>query len=347
MATINFYTNRGRIRGQRIVGSTRQAYVSDAQGSVIGTLSSSGKPNRASYTPYGIGNPPGQATLGWLGTLGYRPTGLPEATYYVRARHYSSTRGRWTSADPAMERFDSGYQYALSSPVTRLDWTGLASSCGTNLTDDCKKPVRQPGCCKPTVGCLPKKSHADYFGIRIDFVMDYYAGNLSATIVYKVKWKKGANCPTCPPDEEIPLSVSTNDWHSGQKSNGRQDADGWCYYGGPIPPSDSIAASGESYTLDTSCNPPDSKQMEVPPEGFKFRINGGGKVHPKPCPKGSDGVRDHLAIHPDGYKGKPYSSIGCIVSTNIGSLRTFRSCMENANTGGCTSIPLNVTLVNI
>jgi len=63
---------------------------------------------------------------GWCGTLGYRMTNVPHSEQYVRARHYSSSEARWTTADPLFPGAPA-YVYANARPTTMVDPTGKFS----------------------------------------------------------------------------------------------------------------------------------------------------------------------------------------------------------------------------
>src|SRR2546421_11535442 len=98
MAIVNYYTINGQIRGQRAGSGSRVRYLPDALGSVTKAVQTS-TITSASYTPYGRGNPPTNTSVGWVGSRGYRTTGLSEADPYVRSRHLSARRGRWGTVD--------------------------------------------------------------------------------------------------------------------------------------------------------------------------------------------------------------------------------------------------------
>ncbi len=135
--TTNYYTVNGEIIGERTAGSPRVDYLTDALGSVTATVNQSGQVvNTYRYKPYGellakTGGGPDPA-FGWVGTKGYRPTKQNFSDFYVRARHYDSSTGRWPNVDPigfyVGEPFArvQPYGYAFSCPNTRIDPSGLA-----------------------------------------------------------------------------------------------------------------------------------------------------------------------------------------------------------------------------
>ena len=104
MPVTNYYSVEGEIIGEAS-GGVRTDYLTDALGSVTGTVNQSASVvNTYRYKPYGTtlaktgtGNDP---IFGWVGSAGYAKTGKAHSEVYVRARHYSSASGRWTSKDP-------------------------------------------------------------------------------------------------------------------------------------------------------------------------------------------------------------------------------------------------------
>jgi len=132
MAVTNYYAVNGELLGEKTVGNSRLDYLTDALGSVTATLNQSAQVvNTYRYKPYGTqlaktgtGVDPAYT---WVGTQGYRQTGRKFADVYVRARHYSSANGRWTTTDPLRWFSDdaSAYAYAASNPSSYSDPTGL------------------------------------------------------------------------------------------------------------------------------------------------------------------------------------------------------------------------------
>ena len=127
MPVTNYYTVDGEIIGER-TGSNTINYATDALGSVTGTLVGGQLQNTYAYKPYGAllaktgtGADP---KMGWVGTRGYRGTGRRQSDAYVRARHYGTTTGRWTTADPLWPVL-MRYSYVHGSPVSLGDRSGL------------------------------------------------------------------------------------------------------------------------------------------------------------------------------------------------------------------------------
>src|SRR5512138_1374194 len=88
--------------GEKTTGQDRVDYLTDALGNVYATLNQSAQVlNTYRYKPYGgllakTGNAPDPA-FGWVGSLGYRQTGKQWSDVYVRARHYDTQAGRWST----------------------------------------------------------------------------------------------------------------------------------------------------------------------------------------------------------------------------------------------------------
>lgn len=159
MATTNYYTYNGRIRGESASGIGTD-YLTDALGSVTATVSQSQVvENTYRYKPYGAtlaktGTAPDPGFL-WSGDTGSRPTGLAQSGQYNRARHYSSSAANWSSVDRIWPEVPA-YSYAAGNPVRFIDVTGLkecdcSSGAWTNVTVDPLKvspaPTQGGGSC--------------------------------------------------------------------------------------------------------------------------------------------------------------------------------------------------------
>ena len=108
MASTNYITTNGVIRGQLTSAGAYRGYCADALGSVVTTTSGGSVENTYRYKPYGaqLAKTGGAADpkFTFAGTLGYRQTGLARCECYVRTRHYGSAEGRWTSPKATTER---------------------------------------------------------------------------------------------------------------------------------------------------------------------------------------------------------------------------------------------------
>ena len=109
-------------------------YLTDALGSVTATVNQSAQVvNTYRYKPYGtqlaktgVGADP---AYGWVGTQGYRPTQKKFSDFYVRARHYTDTLGRWSTRDTLVYLASQNlYIYADNLPVLLKDPSGAQST---------------------------------------------------------------------------------------------------------------------------------------------------------------------------------------------------------------------------
>jgi len=143
MPVTNYLTANGEIIGES-TGGVRTDYLTDALGSVTGTVDQSASVvNTYRYKPYGellaktgTGSDP---VFGWVGSAGYAQTGRKYAEVYVRARHYSSTNARWTSKDPIGQGGGdlNFYRYVGNRPVGRTDSSGLKPDIGSAFSKIC------------------------------------------------------------------------------------------------------------------------------------------------------------------------------------------------------------------
>ena len=146
MPVTNYYNVGGQIVGEKPSGGNRRDYLTDALGSVVGTVTSTGAvENTYRYKPYGgllartgVASDP---SFLWVGSQGYRQTGKKYSDVYVRARHYSSDVGRWTTRDPI--GYDDGwnqYGYVHGNPILLGDPSGKQvpgqcyGNCGARIT---------------------------------------------------------------------------------------------------------------------------------------------------------------------------------------------------------------------
>jgi RHS repeat-associated protein len=136
MPVTTYYSANGGLLGESDSSGSRLDYLSDALGSVAGTVTSTATTtaqlgNRYRYKPYGTqyvktGTAP-DPLFTWVGSQGYRQTARQFSDVYVRARHYSTGQGRWTTKDPIgyVEGMNQ-YRYCKNNPVTCADVSGLA-----------------------------------------------------------------------------------------------------------------------------------------------------------------------------------------------------------------------------
>jgi RHS repeat-associated protein len=123
-----YYSVNGEIIGEQTTGQERIDYLTDPLGNVTATIDQNAKVlNRYTYKPFGEvlskeGTAPDPKFL-WVGAHGYRQTGKKYADVYVRARHYDTRTGRWTSKDPIGFQ-GSLYTYVIGNPISKIDYTG-------------------------------------------------------------------------------------------------------------------------------------------------------------------------------------------------------------------------------
>ena len=126
MPVTNFDTVNGRIISE-YTGSVQLDYITDALGSVTGVCDQTGAlVGSARYKPYGstLSQSGTEASVSWVGSKGYRPTGLAHSEFYIRRRHDSDLDGRWTTVDPLWPDMGA-YVYADSRPTVSTDPSGL------------------------------------------------------------------------------------------------------------------------------------------------------------------------------------------------------------------------------
>ena len=126
MPTTYFDTINGRIVSEYTNG-VQLDYLTDALGSVTGVCDQTGTlVGSARYKPYGatLSQSGTTISMGWVGSKGYRATGLAHSEFYVKRRHDSDSDGRWTSVDPLWPA-ELSYAYCICSPTTKIDPSGL------------------------------------------------------------------------------------------------------------------------------------------------------------------------------------------------------------------------------
>ncbi len=130
MTIRTYYTINGEIQSEDSDGVVVD-FLTDALGSITATVDqTSTSTAKHRYKPYGEQLTTGTAfRMGWVGSLGYRPTGLTWATHYMRARSYGTKQGQWTTVDP-MWPWQHQYVYVSGRPVTAVDPSGFAGDLG-------------------------------------------------------------------------------------------------------------------------------------------------------------------------------------------------------------------------
>ncbi|HMS56857.1 MAG TPA: RHS repeat-associated core domain-containing protein [Fimbriimonadaceae bacterium] len=128
MPVKRYVSINGRLRGE-ITAGVRTDYLTDAIGSITGTVDEGGKViNTYRYKPYGgrlaktgTGADP---SVQWTGDTGSRVTNLNRAEQYNVHRHYGTQQAAWTSVDPLWPS-ELAFVYVGSNPVCRTDRLGL------------------------------------------------------------------------------------------------------------------------------------------------------------------------------------------------------------------------------
>jgi RHS repeat-associated protein len=172
--TKQYFTVNGEIIGEQTTGQERIDYLTDPLGNVTATIDQNAKVlNRYTYKPFGEvlskeGTAPDPKFL-WVGAHGYRQTGKKYADVYVRARHYDTRTGRWTSRDSIGYRGGMNlYNYIRGNPIIWADPSGLhpclipcipCASCAIDLVlvcSDCGSDLRcWSECIEGTINELP------------------------------------------------------------------------------------------------------------------------------------------------------------------------------------------------
>lgn len=124
MPVTNYYTVDGHLIGYD--DGSQKDFLTDTLGSVTAEIDHTGvtKVFDGRYQPYGgeLTSNGTRGNYGWIGTWGYRETGLTASSHYVRARHYSITSSAWSSWDPLWPG-ETPYAY-LANCTTAVDPTG-------------------------------------------------------------------------------------------------------------------------------------------------------------------------------------------------------------------------------
>ena len=156
MGVTNYFTVDGEILGEE-TGGVQIDYITDAIGSVVGTVNQSAQVvNTYRYKPFGgllaktgVGADP---AFGFAGAHGYRQTGKKYSDIYIRRRHDDTTNGRWTTKDPI--EYPGGdwnvYGYVGNAPTSFVDPSGLQVQGPPNH----KSPIGKPATCAQVITCL-------------------------------------------------------------------------------------------------------------------------------------------------------------------------------------------------
>ena len=127
--TERFYSVNGQMMGYES-GGVKKDFLTDHLGSITAEIDQTQtRTYDTRYSAYGrnnwsIGTGCG---FGWVGSYGYRETGLFHMSHYVRARHYSYVTGAWSTVDPLWPD-ESTYGYVAGRAPNSKDPSGLQSA---------------------------------------------------------------------------------------------------------------------------------------------------------------------------------------------------------------------------
>ena len=116
--TERFYSVNGQMMGYES-GGVKKDFLTDHLGSITAEIDQTQtRTYDTRYSAYGRNNwSTGTGCgFGWVGSYGYRETGLFHMSHYVRARHYSYVAGGWSTVDPLWPD-ESAYGY-VKGPVS-------------------------------------------------------------------------------------------------------------------------------------------------------------------------------------------------------------------------------------
>ncbi len=142
MPVTNYYTIDGQMIGYKTAAG-RKDFLADALGSVTAEVDQTGntKTFDGRYKPYGgdLTSTGTRGSYGWIGSWGYRETGLSASSHYVRARHYSKTSGGFTVHVRQSEWLagEGPYNYSFCIPTRLIDPTGWGIEGHQCRSSDC------------------------------------------------------------------------------------------------------------------------------------------------------------------------------------------------------------------
>ena len=122
-----FYTVNGQMMGYE-EGGVKKDFLTDHLGSITAEIDQTQtRTYDTRYSAYGRNNwSTGTGCgFGWVGSYGYRETGLFHMSHYVRARHYSYVTGGWSTVDPLWPS-EASYGYVGGRASYASDPSGLA-----------------------------------------------------------------------------------------------------------------------------------------------------------------------------------------------------------------------------
>ena len=123
--TERFYSVNGQMMGYES-GGVKKDFLTDHLGSITAEIDQTQtRTYDTRYSAYGRNNwSTGTGCgFGWVGSYGYRETGLFHMSHYVRARHYSYVTGGWSTVDPLWPE-ESAYGYGRGRSTGEIDPSG-------------------------------------------------------------------------------------------------------------------------------------------------------------------------------------------------------------------------------
>ena len=160
--TERFYSVNGQMMGYES-GGVKKDFLTDHLGSITAEMDQSQtRTYDTRYSAYGRNNwSTGTGCgFGWVGSYGYRETGLFHMSHYVRARHYSYVTGGWSTVDPLWPE-ENPFGYVGGRVLRSIDPLGLQGK------PDRPKPWPKKGGCK-TFNCHSKgKEYIGPIGIAL------------------------------------------------------------------------------------------------------------------------------------------------------------------------------------
>ena len=156
--TERFYSVNGQMMGYE-EGGVKKDFLTDHLGSITAEIDQTQtRTYDTRYSAYGRNNwSTGTGCgFGWVGSYGYRETGLFHMSHYVRARHYSYVTGGWSTVDPLWPD-ESAYGYGGGRATVWVDPSGMRPARKTTLLEKIKDAIRHGHCvkeCSPVLKCF-------------------------------------------------------------------------------------------------------------------------------------------------------------------------------------------------
>jgi RHS repeat-associated protein len=138
--TERFYSVNGQMMGYES-GGVKKDFLTDHLGSITAEIDQTQtRTYDTRYSAYGRNNwSTGTGCgFGWVGSYGYRETGLFHMSHYVRARHYSYITGNWSTVDPLWPD-ESAYGYVGEGATRFTDPLGRRPERPGDGLERCKK----------------------------------------------------------------------------------------------------------------------------------------------------------------------------------------------------------------